>query len=365
MALEAERAAFVALALVPGIGPTRLASLLQHCNTALGALSAPFAFLCTVPGISSAAATAIGAVSPADGERILRQAQDLGAHVALRMDPTYPAMLQQIPDAPPVLFLLGDLAALTPPATAIVGSRNHSEYGREVATRVAAAAAEAGIVVVSGMARGLDAVAHAAALDAGGPTIGVLGNGLGFVYPAAHRELYQRVAERGLLVTEFPPGDRPMAHSFPRRNRIISGLARVTVVVEAAEGSGTLITVGAALAQGRDVMAVPGPITSATSVGTNRLIRDGAEPLLDPASLLQQPAPGPPAPAGPRPLPIPADLTQVEQRVAAALQEGPLGIDALILRLSLPPAQALVAISGLELRGLATQEAGWIQWAVG
>lgn len=382
MAVAPDRAAFVALALVPGIGPTRLASLLEHCSTALGALSAPFEFLCAIPGISTAAATAISAVTPADGERVLEQAEGLGAQTLIQPDPTYPAMLREIPDPPPVLFLLGDPALLGRPATAIVGSRDHSEYGRAVAGRVAEAAAGAGITVVSGMARGLDAVAHAAALEAGGPTIGVLGNGLGVIYPAANRELYERVAERGLLLTEFPPGDRPMAHSFPRRNRIISGLARVTVVVEAAEGSGTLITVGAALAQGRDVMAVPGPITSPTSVGTNRLIRDGAEPLLDPSDLLEHfpeaaPAPVAPgrgitsptspvtAPVAPRPVPVPADLSPAEHRVAAALQEGPLGLDALILQLALPPAQALVAISGLELRGLASHEAGWIRWAVG
>ena len=120
---------------------------------------------------------------------------------------------------------------------------------------------------MSGMARGLDAVAHAAALDAGGGTIGVLGNGLGVIYPAANRALYERVAARGLLLTEFPPGERPHAGSFPRRNRLISGLARVTVVVEAAVGSGALITAGTALDQGREVMAVPGPITSPVSAG--------------------------------------------------------------------------------------------------
>ena len=152
---------------------------------------------------------------------------------------------------------------------------------------IAESAAGAGIVVVSGMARGLDAIAHQAALDAGGATIGVLGNGLGVIYPAANRELYAGVGQHGLLLTEFPPGERPGVGAFPRRNRLISGLARVTVVIEAAQGSGTLITVGTALAQGRDVMAVPGNITSATSVGTNRLIQDGAEPLIELADLLR------------------------------------------------------------------------------
>ncbi len=388
MAVDEERAAFVALALVPGISPTRRASLLEHCTTALGALSAPFAFLCTVPGMSRAAATALAAASPADGERVLGQAETLGARAILISDAEYPGILREIPDPPALLFALGDLTLLAGPAVAIVGSRNHSPYGREIAARVADAAARAGIAVISGMARGLDAVAHGAALDAGGPTIGVLGNGLGVVYPAANRELYQRVGEHGLLLTEFPPGERPMVYSFPRRNRIISGLARVTVVVEAAEGSGTLITVGAALAQGRDVMAVPGPITSPTSVGTNRLIRDGAEPLLEPAGLLAHfpearvgtevpmavrresttvnslGVSAEPPPAGPPAVAIPSGLTPSEQRVAEVLQDGPLGLDALILRLGLPAAQALVAISGLELRGVARHDAGWVRWAV-
>jgi DNA processing protein len=388
MAVDEERAAFVALALVPGISPTRRASLLEHCTTALGALSAPFAFLCTVPGMSRAAATALAAASPAHGARVLDQAEALGARAILINDPEYPGILRDIPDPPALLFALGNPELLAGPAVAIVGSRNHSPYGRDVAALVAGAAARAGIAVISGMARGLDAVAHGAALDAGGPTIGVLGNGLGVVYPAANRELYQRVGDHGLLLTEFPPGDRPMVYSFPRRNRIISGLARVTVVVEAAEGSGTLITVGAALAQGRDVMAVPGPITSPTSVGTNRLIRDGAEPLLGPAGLLehfpeaqpgtevpsagrQEPGgaedlgpPGMPASAGPLAVAIPPGLTPAERCVAEALQDGPLGLDALILRLGLPAAQALVAISGLELRGVARHDAGWVRWAV-
>lgn len=398
MALAAERAAFLALALVPGIGPARLARLLEYCHTALGALSAPFAFLCTIPGISDAAATAIAGTSPADGERVFAQVEEMGARCLVSADPEYPDALREIPDPPPVLFAMGDLSLLARPGVAIVGSRDHSGYGQEVAERVARAAARAGIAIVSGMARGLDAVAHAEALRIGGPTIGVLGNGLGVIYPAANRLLYEQVAAKGLLLTEFPPGDKPLAHSFPRRNRIISGLARVTVVVEAAEGSGTLITVGAALAQGRDVMAVPGPITSLTSVGTNRLIRDGAEPLLDPADLLAHypevvetvgavetvgtvgtveavetvagaavatiAGTAPPHQAPSAPVPIPSDLLPAELAMAEALQAGPLPIDALILRLALSPAQVLVAVSVLELRGVASHERGRVTWAV-
>ena len=221
-------------------------------------------------------------------------------------------------------------------------------------------AARADLVVVSGMARGLDAVAHTAALEAGGATIGVLGNGLGVIYPAANRELYTRVGDRGLLLTEFPPGERPGIGSFPRRNRLISGLARVTVVVEAAEGSGTLITVGTALDQGREVMVVPGNITSPTSVGTNRLLRDGATPLLDAADLLEQY----PELAGtgkrsgsvpPRPT-----LTGDAATVYGLLESGPLGLDEVVRRCALPAPQVLAVVTGLELTGHLGRRGGMI-----
>lgn len=397
MELVKSRAAYVALALTPGIGAVRLAALLDYCQTPLGALSAPFEFLRSIPGISAAAATAISATSPSDGERVLEAVELMGATAILPGDPHYPDLLQHIPDAPTLLFALGDLALLGRPAVAIVGSRDHSDYGAEVCLEVATAAGRAGLVVISGMARGLDAIAHAAALDAPGTTIGILGNGLGVIYPAANRRLYERVAAEGLLLTEFPPGERPGVGSFPRRNRLISALAQVTVVVEAAEGSGTLITVGTALAQGKDVMAVPGLITSATSIGTNRLIRDGAEPLLVIDDLLrhypdlvpqpsstpsggreaeavsrppQRPARAPagpkaaPPPEAPRPVPMPPDLDGVLRQVAEALVAAPGGIEALIERLGQPAATVLGAVSALELRGLATQKAGIVSWAV-
>ena len=281
----AQRDAHIALALTPGIGPRRFGSLLKRFGSPLGALMAPFASLGTVSGISRAAATAICNQSPAVGVDARQQIEALGGRILVPDDPEYPSILDNIPDPPLVLFAIGRLDLLDAPAVAIVGSRDHSSYGGRMTRSIAAEAAKVGVVVVSGMARGLDAEAHAAALDAGGGTIGVLGNGQGVVYPAANRGLYRRVEQEGLLLTEFPPGEKPHAGSFPRRNRVISGLAQVTVVVEAAAGSGTLITVAAALDQGREVMAVPGNVTSPTSVGTNNLIRDGATPLLQPADL--------------------------------------------------------------------------------
>ena len=361
MAVDQERAAFVALALTPGIGWARLRALLDRCETASGALKAPFEFLCTVPGISRAAATAIAERGRREGTQALHAAEVMGARCLLRTDPDFPARLREIPDSPPLLFAMGDLALLARPAVAIVGSRDHTAYGAAICQQAARAAAEAGIAVVSGMARGLDAVAHLAALDAGGPTIGILGNGLGVVYPAANRQLYRRVADQGLLLTEFPPGERPGVGAFPRRNRLISALASVTLVIEAAEASGTLITVGTALAQGRDVMALPGPITSATSVGTNRLIRDGAEPLLAVEDLLAHfpevadraagcPEVSPNVEA--ETVPVPDDLDDDERAVYLAVTSDARSLDDLIAALCLGASRTLSAISRLELAGL-------------
>ncbi|HYC31843.1 MAG TPA: DNA-processing protein DprA, partial [Gemmatimonadales bacterium] len=327
--MDDARAAWLALALVPGIGPSRFHRLLETFETPLGALSAPFAFLCAVPGMTVAAATAVRGASLDQGRRLLASVDRYGGHVLLPPDPEYPAALRLIPEAPTALFAQGDLSLISHPAVAIVGSRDHSSYGGEVCRRLSWAAAEAGAVVVSGMARGLDAVAHGAALDAGGRTVGVLGNGLGVVYPSANRRLYDRVRASGLLLTEFPPGERPNAGSFPRRNRIISGLARVTVVVEAGGTSGALITAGTALDQGREVMVVPGPITSERSVGCNRLIRDGAAPLLEERDLLEHyPDVVPPTGARARgtggvPSPLPDTLGPAERRVAELIGAEP------------------------------------------
>lgn len=349
-----ERAAYVALALTPGIGRARLDALLAATGSASGALKAPLAFLCTVPGISRAAAAAVRRSRADDGMRVLHQAQLAGMQVHLAHDPTFPPCLREIPDAPPLLFSLGRTDLLSGPAVALVGSRDHTAYGAQVCTMIAGAAARAGLVVVSGLARGLDAMAHTAALDAGGATIGVLGNGIGVIYPAANRQLYERTACEGLLLSEFPPGERPHAGSFPRRNRLISGLARVTVVIEAAHGSGALITAGTALDQGRDVMAVPGPITSATSGGTNALIRDGAHPLLEPNDLFRFYSEATPR-AAPRPVEprsLPTDLDPGERAVAELLRAGERDLDGLASDVQRHVGDVLSLLASLEIQGL-------------
>ncbi len=361
--MDHQRAAHVALALIPGIGPSRMQAILEVCHSAAGAFSAPFALLRSIPGIGVAAATAIRSASIAAGARVIADTDRLGGRTLIPDDLEYPALLRHIPEPPPVLFALGDLTLLARPAVAIVGSRDHTAYGGEVTRALAWGAASAGVVVVSGMARGLDAVAHHATLEAGGGTVGVLGNGLGVIYPAANRELYARVAARGLLLTEFPPGERPTAGSFPRRNRLISGLARVTVVVEAAEGSGALITAGTALDQGREVMVVPGNVTSPASVGANRLIRDGAAPLLSCDDLLEHypeavRRAGESAARPPITRPLPEDLATPDRAVAELLGAEPMPLDDLVERAGRPPQELLAALCALEIAGVVEQQPG-------
>ena len=358
-----EQVAYLALTQVPGMGAARLKTLLTACTTAIGAHSAPFEFLCTLPGFSRALVSALKATPLDAGRKTLEAATRLGAGVLIPEDDEYPALLRHIPDPPPVLFLLGDRTLLTRAAAAVVGSRDHSTYGAMVCRQVAGAVARCGVVIVSGMARGLDAVAHTAALDAEGTTIGVLGNGHGVIYPSANRKLYERVAAHGLLLSEFPPGERPNAGSFPRRNRLISGLSRVTVVVEAAAGSGALITAGTALDQGREVMAVPGTITSPVSVGTNRLIRDGATPLLEAADLLQH------YPelaqdrvetslVSPGPAHLPEALSAAERELAELIGAQTLHPDELAGRSGRPIEEVLSTLCALEIAGVVEQGPG-------
>jgi len=350
------RLAYLALSQVPGIGASRLNALLERFKSASAVLQAPAADLKHVEGISRAAATAIAHADLAVANRVLVELEALGGRMLLPDDLLFPELLRNIGDPPTCLFALGKLELLTQPAVAIVGSREHSHYGAEVCEAVARAAAQAGLVVVSGMARGLDAVAHRGALAGGGATIGILGNGLGVIYPAANRRLYHAVAEQGLLLTEFPPGERPSAGSFQRRNRLISGLARVTLIVEAAKTSGALLTAQYALDQGREVLAVPGPITSPVSAGANRLIRDGAAPLLELDDLLRYyaeiaPATGPSSSWSAAPAPL-------ERRLLNALQIEPLLTEQLVEQVGAPVVETLDALAALELGGQVKLELG-------
>src|SRR5438876_8606001 len=206
-----EVAAYLALAQVPGIGAARLRTLVAAFETAAAAVRAPHGALAALPGFSRAAATAIRAGSPQAGHDILDQLDRLEARVLLPDDPAFPPLLSEVPDPPALLFAWGDTALLVRPAAGIVGSRDHTPYGAEAARLLAAAVAAAGVVVVSGMPRGTDAIAHTAALDSGGASVGIPGNGFGVINPAVNCVLADRMVVRGCLVSELPPGERPHA----------------------------------------------------------------------------------------------------------------------------------------------------------
>lgn len=350
--MSGTRAAWVALALTPGIGPRRLARLVAATGSADGAFGAPSAFLGAAARLPAPVAGAVSRGSAESGARLLARVAELGGEVLLPWDDGFPPLLRDIPAPPPFLCALGRADLATREAVAIVGSRDHTAYGARACRDLAGAAAREGLVVVSGMARGLDAIAHEAALDAGGTTIGVLGNGIAVAYPASNRRLHDRVRRDGLLLSEFAPDAPPEPGSFPRRNRLVSGLARATLVVEASRSSGALHTANSALDQGRELLAVPGPITSPTSAGTNGLIRDGAAPCLEAADLL---APWPSLARRAAELRREGDGSPAGEGggdpLLALLAREPLPIDILASRLGRPPAALLAVLTGLELGG--------------
>ncbi len=352
-----ERAAYLALTSVPGVGQVHLKSLLEACGGALGVMYAPRELLRAVPGVPQPTADLIARSSVEAGWVLEQRIAALGAALLVPGDPEYPSILDDIPTPPPFLVAKGALDLLSRQAVAVVGSRTHSRYGAEVCRTIARAAASAGLTVVSGMARGIDAISHEAVLDAGGTSIGVLGTGIDVAYPSSNQRLYRRMLheENGLLLTEFPPGTRPTRGSFPRRNRLISGLAPVTVVVEAAAASGALGTAAHALLQGREVLAVPGPITSATSVGTNRLLREGATPLLGLDDLLvHYPGGG----VSERSSPGGSTNDNPQARVMAMLGNGAVHADEIARCLDLPAGEVLGLLSVMELTGVVRQEPG-------
>lgn len=284
-----------------------------------------------------------------------RQLARLGVVVVPQTWDGYPPALRLIPDPPPVLLVRGRVEALHRPAVAVVGARAPTAYGREVARSLGAGLARAGAVVVSGLARGIDAAAHEGALDAGGLTVAVLGTGPDVVYPAEHAELVRRIAASGAVVTELPLGRPPERYHFPLRNRLISGLSRGVVVVEARTRSGSLITAKHALDQGREVMAVPGPVTAATSSGPNALLRDGARPLVELRDAIEVFGLGHPpvataalADRSPPP-PEPEDPEAI--RLLSTIREAPATRESLLEQLGGTPRELALLLLGLEMEG--------------
>ena len=270
-----------------------------------------------------------------------------------RRDRGYPSLLRELHDAPAGLFVRGttDVELLARPAVAIVGARACSSYGGQVARLLGRELADVGLVVISGLARGVDGEAHRGALEANGATVAVLGCGIDRDYPAAHGQLAAKICERGLVVSEYAPGVEPAPWRFPARNRVIAGLAAATVVVEARERSGALITADFALEAGREVFAVPGEITSSLSSGTNALLRVGATPLTTAGDVLEalgvEPAPPPEAVVG-----------ENAARLLQALSTEPAGVNDLVATTGLDAATVATTLAELELAGVVAEADG-------
>jgi DNA processing protein len=285
-----------------------------------------------------------------------------GVTILADSDPTYPRLLRDIPDPPAVLFVLGRMIDEDGLAIAIVGTRHATHYGLRQAERLGAELARAGFAVVSGLARGIDAAAHRGALGAGGRTLAVLGSGVLNLYPPEHEKLGGEVAERGALLSEAPPLAAPHSGAFPQRNRIISGLSLGTIIVEAGEHSGALITARHALEQNRDVFAVPGRVDSRASRGCHRLLRDGAKLVETVDDVLEEL--GPLAHVTPRndgpAVRHPAELllNELEQKILAAVDAEPTLIDAIVTATGLPVPSVLATISVLEMRRLVRRVSG-------
>jgi DNA processing protein len=352
----AQKKFWVGFSLVKGIGAVRTRQLLDTFGDLAAAWAASPANL-QAAGLSPKILTTLLQVKKdVSLDALMDRIAALGIEVLTWQDETYPARLMEVDQPPPVLYVRGGLASEDEWAVAVVGTRRLTAYGRQAAEDIAAALARSGVTVVSGMARGVDGVAHQAAIKAGGRTLAVLGCGVDRIYPPEHRRLADEISAHGALMSDYPPGTEPDAANFPPRNRIISGLSKAVVVIEAGETSGALITASFAAEQGREVFALPGQIYAPQSKGTNRLIRDGARPLLDPQELLEA-----------------LDLTRVslhrearhglptdatEARLYAALSLEPVHVDELQAQVEMPIEQVTAALAMMELKGLARQVGG-------
>ncbi|MEO0558856.1 MAG: DNA-processing protein DprA [Bacteroidota bacterium] len=363
-ATDAERRALIGLSLVPGVGPTRVRSLLARLGTAEAVFSARPNALAAVEGIGRQTASSIVAFDDwGEVDRQLERAAAVGARLVMLHDDAMPRRLAQIYNPPPYLWVRGAFALEDELAVAIVGTRKVTDYGTRVSGRFAAGLAKAGVTIVSGLAYGIDIAAHRAALEAGGRTVAVLGSGVDRIYPSRHADVVRRIVEegRGAVVSEFALGAAPDAPNFPRRNRIIAGLCMATLVAEARGTGGAMLTAAMALEQNREVFAVPAPVTSDTQ-GTNQLIRQGYAALVtDVADVLDDLGMAPSdddAPSTQAEPSLPADLTVIERRLLEALTSEPRPLDLVCADASVDASQALVYLLQLEFRGLVRQLAG-------
>ena len=358
---EDERVSWLRLLRSRRVGPATFHRLLRDHGSIAAALDA-------LPEVARAAGVPDYTPCP-DGVAIaeLRAARTAGARMLTCLDPEFPHDLRDLPDCPPLLWVMGDTAVLSRPMIALVGARNASSLGLRMAKSLAAELAQKGFAVVSGLARGIDTAAHLASLEAG--TIAVMAGGVDVIYPAENARLSRDILRSGLRLSEQPMGLVPHARHFPSRNRLVSGLARAVVVVEAAAKSGSLITARTALDQGREVMAVPGHPFDARAAGCNMLLRDGATLVRNAADVIEAlpledaPAQAPVQASIPLPDPVPPprplrESAALHAEILARLGPSPLAEDQLIRDLASPAQAVTPALVALELDGRITRHPG-------
>lgn len=360
-----QRPYWLAFSLVSGIGARRLARLLQFFGSAEAAWLASEHDL-RLSGVEAQIIdNVIAARQKRDIAHEIARIESVGAHFITLDDDAYPSLLRHIDDAPPILYVRGSVLPHDARALAIVGTRKPTHYGSDAAYRIARELSAHGVTVVSGLAHGIDAAAHRGALDGGGRTIAVLGNGIDQVYPRDHAELATRISQSGALMTEFALGSKPEARHFPARNRIMSGLSLAVLIVEAPLQSGALITATAAAEQGRDVFAIPGSIFSPASVGTNKLIQDGAQLVTSAEDILEALDLSTLTNASVQPdVMHDAPENDEERIILRLLSHEPIHVDDIIRQTRMNTAVVLSTLTMLELKQLA-RNVGAMQYCLG
>jgi DNA processing protein len=347
---------WVGFNMVKGIGSVRFKSLLSAFGSAEAAWNAsPQALL--EAGLSPKIVEGFSRLrKDVSLEQVEQRIHALGVQLLTWDDAAYPRHLKEIDQPPPVIYVRGTLEPQDDWAVAVVGTRKVTAYGRQVAEDVAAVLAHSGVTIVSGLARGVDSIAHQAAINAGGRTLAVLGSGVDLVYPPENRKLASQIMEQGALISDYAIGTQPDGQNFPPRNRIISGLSLAVVIVEAGDTSGALITASFAAEQGRDVFAVPGNINAPQSRGTNRLIRDGAQPLLNPQEVLEALNLTMVTEHQAARVTLPAD--PVEARLYQLLSQQPMHVDDIRALAEMPIEAVSAALAMMELKGMVRQVGG-------
>jgi DNA processing protein len=347
---------WVGFNLVKGIGAVRLKQLLDFFSSLAIAWNSPVDSLLAAGLPQKVIENFIKIRSQVDLERLMSSIEQKGIKILTWNDPDYPRRLKEINQAPPVLFVRGSINVEDDWAVAVVGTRRVTAYGRQVTAEIARYLVQNGVTVVSGLARGVDAIAHQSALQAGGRTIAVLGSGVDVVYPPEHLKLATEIIRQGAMISDYPVGTSPDGINFPPRNRIISGLSLATIVVEAGEKSGALITAEFAVDQGREVFAVPGSILTPQSEGTNHLIEQGARPLLkmsevmDALKLEQIPEKQATRKLNP--------VSDAEKKLLECLSQEPVHIDEVCNLSGLPISEVSATLTMLELKGMVSQVGG-------